>query len=301
MKNTVCLVVIFNHQYNSNIEKLRYYYKNRFSHIYFCVPFYMGNDEDVITVYESSYQFQGYFAQGFKKFYDEKYTHYVFIGDDLLLNPVINENNIDEYFCLKPESGYIHSMRKLSDMSAVWDYSAFKNADMSFKSGGAEYAPQLPSVEEAEEKAKKYGFSDFHISFVKLRYFEGNIRHRVKTILSNLFTNMDISYPLVAGYSDIVIVPKRNIYDFCHISGVFAAMNLFVEIAIPTAMMLTCDDIVMSNQLSLRAEEMWKDDFKLIIEELQNKCSCDVKKIKDNFPAGYAYLHPVKLSKWTLY
>lgn len=46
------------------------------------------------------------------------------------------------------------------------------------------------------------------------------------------------SYPVVFGYSDIVCIPKGKLDDFCRILEVFSAWNMFVELAIPTALQL---------------------------------------------------------------
>ena len=51
MSSEVCLLIIYNHRYDDNIEKLERIYKNRFSDIYHIVPFYNGTIENVIPVY----------------------------------------------------------------------------------------------------------------------------------------------------------------------------------------------------------------------------------------------------------
>ena len=79
MSNHICLVIIYNHRYDQNIKILEQIYKGRFAAIYHLVPFYDGKKQNVIPVYESSYQFQGYVAQGMKYFYNNNYTHYLFI------------------------------------------------------------------------------------------------------------------------------------------------------------------------------------------------------------------------------
>lgn len=88
-----CLVIIFNHRYDKNISKLRRIYGERFSDIKFLMPFYDGDDADVIPVYESSYQFQGFLVQAYEKLKNISCTHYLFIADDLIINPKFTENN----------------------------------------------------------------------------------------------------------------------------------------------------------------------------------------------------------------
>ncbi len=55
----IALVIIYNHQYNKNIDILERIYKGRFSHIYHLIPFYQGDKENVIPVYDASLYFQG--------------------------------------------------------------------------------------------------------------------------------------------------------------------------------------------------------------------------------------------------
>jgi len=54
------LILIYNHRYDKNIEILEKIYSKRFSVIFHLVPFYDGNRDNVIPVYENSYYFEGY-------------------------------------------------------------------------------------------------------------------------------------------------------------------------------------------------------------------------------------------------
>ena len=75
----VALIIIYNHRYDKNISVLEKLYNSRFSDIYHLVPFYDGNKTNVIPVYENSFYFQNYVAQGLKSYFNEKYKHYFFI------------------------------------------------------------------------------------------------------------------------------------------------------------------------------------------------------------------------------
>lgn len=74
----VALIVIYNHQYNKNIDSVEKIYKGRFSNIYHLMPFYEGDKANVIPVCENSFYFQGYISQGYNTFFKEKYAHYFF-------------------------------------------------------------------------------------------------------------------------------------------------------------------------------------------------------------------------------
>ena len=120
--NKVALVIIYNHKYNKNIEILERIYKDRFSNIYHLVPFYNGDNPNVIPVYENSWYFQGYISQGFKSYFKEEYTHYFFVADDLILNPKINENNYAEHLKLNSNTCFIPYLFNLNDPreSSAW-------------------------------------------------------------------------------------------------------------------------------------------------------------------------------------
>ncbi len=74
--------------------------------------------QNIIPVYDDSWYFQGYVAQGFQHYYQEDAPHYIFIADDLMLNPLINENNYTEHFNLTENSGFINALRHLGNLFA---------------------------------------------------------------------------------------------------------------------------------------------------------------------------------------
>lgn len=161
MNQRICLVIIFNHRYDHNIEILEKIYRGRFETIYYLVPFYDGNRERVIPVYESSHQFQGYVAQAMAEFYHEKYTHYLFIGDDLILNPAINQDNFFEHFKMKPEYSYCPECRPLGRFRE-WDYEGrMYNAVRAFQIySGTNYKGEIPEPEEAFKRAYDLGYTE---------------------------------------------------------------------------------------------------------------------------------------------
>ncbi|MBR1398176.1 MAG: hypothetical protein IJ563_11690, partial [Selenomonadaceae bacterium] len=63
MSRNICLIILFNHKYVQNVKILDKIYSNRFSSIYYVMPFYNGelngvdgvDESHIITVYESSY------------------------------------------------------------------------------------------------------------------------------------------------------------------------------------------------------------------------------------------------------
>ncbi len=124
------------------------------------------------------------------------------------------------------------------------------------------------------------------------------IRSNASIFLKRIVSPIHIEYPLVTGYSDFFVIPFDKFSEFSRISGVFAAMRLFVEIAIPTVFMLIMDENNLKTQknASLLTPKLWKSTK--VVRKFEKKCFYSIKNIDNNWPSNYAYLHPVKLSEW---
>lgn len=300
--NKVALVIIYNHQYNKNIETLEEIYRDRFSNIYHLVPFYVGKKANVIAVYESSYYFQGYVAQGFKSYFEIDYSHYFFIADDLLLNPIINEKNYDTQFKLNLNTSFLSGFTNFHEVANLWPRVA-ESFYYNITAPGVEAKNQLPDRNEALKTFKKFGFEFKSLEYKQIwktptslkNLFELSFRETLRFFKSELSrTRYQLSYPLVGAYSDIFIVSASTIKQFSHLCGVTATTKLFVEIAIPTCLILSAQEVVTEIDLSLKGKALWSKEDHLILEKYENK----LDKLIKEFPEGLLYLHPIKLSKW---
>lgn len=82
-----------------------------------------------------------------------------------------------------------------------------------------------------------------------------------------------------------------TIPNYC---GAFSATRLFVEMAIPTALVLSSDNIRLGKDIKLNPGAMWiEDDFKILEPYGHN-----LAKLLTDFPSDKLYLHPIKLSQW---
>ena len=104
----------------------------------------------------------------------------------------------------------------------------------------------------------------------------------------------NLSYPIVGSYSDIFIISAKSIKKFCHYCGIFAATKLFVEVALPTSVVLSSDEIITEKDLCLQGKALWTNEDYQELEKYENSLT----KLMTGFPPKYIYLHPVKLSKW---
>lgn len=306
--SSVALIIIYNHKYDQNIPVLEKLYSSRFKHIYHLVPFYTGEKENVIPVYENSFYFQGYVAQGLKSYYSTVYAHYIFIADDMVLNPLINENNYREQFnltadaCFLPERISLHECNKGKHRwERVKEALHFKHNNIL----GLEIQNELPDYVSAIKLFAKHGltvnsfqYEQIATPILKPNWYEVKklksyyMEELRKKIYKN--TAFNLQYPLLGSYSDIFVVSGNVVRSFAHYCGVFATNKLFVEFAIPTAMVFSADIIIYGGQLKLQPRPLWtKDDFKIL-----DQYHFNLENLLQFFPKNLLFLHPVKLSKW---
>ena len=295
--SNICLSFVFNNQFDSNIVKLNKIYNNRFSTIRYLSPFSMLNDNQVIPIYETSLHFQGYFAQAYSKL-PKNCEYYVFCGDDLVLNPKLNENNlIDEFKC--HEAAYIKYLNPVWEHSFAWhkleDCLHFPCQDNQIPT-----YDYLPKREELLEIYKRHGFEYRNIGFQNLSgvYDKTITLERIMACIHYLLKNgikRYIHFPLIEGYSDLIIIPQKNLKLFCHLCGIFAAMNLWVDAAVATAMVLSCDDIILEKDLDLHGKEYWNPDE---VEKVISKAEKKIDQLNLLFSNDMSYIHPIKLSRF---
>lgn len=322
-KRKIGLVVLYNHNYEKNIEKIRCIYRERFPEMRQLMPFYYGNDPEVIRVYGNSFYFQTYIAQAREKLLQMDCSDFLIIGDDLLLNPEITAENFHEKMGAEPGSFY---MDGVVDVSSGLCWRAAVEAhkfNMYFPGLDGSANRIVPTYEEAEKRLHELGvmettslkrYQPFYPKWehpicsnlsVNYRLFKSRVYHFLK-MLDYRFSSRKMSYPCVFGYSDIVLVPRERMVDFCRYLEVFATWRMFVELAIPTAIMLLPDaKCQFADSCRYKTGNVWYPQdpahFKAInglIEEMTMKAEGRIGQLKEAFPHGYAYLHPVKLSKF---
>jgi hypothetical protein len=310
----VALIIIYNHRYDKNIDRLEQLYQNKFSHIYHLIPFYDGEKENVIPVYGRSIFFQDYMAQGYNVFFKKDYKHYFFVADDMILNPMINENNYQTSFKLDENTSFISELVSLHDRTDAIcpSTNGFWLGTMSayyhkMKQKYVEVGNEIPTFIEAIAKLELQEISVEPILKEKL-FGRPTIKPKslgdkarmlawlYTTIRHPLKKEFDLPYPFVGAYSDMIIVSSETIKEFCHYCGVFASTCLFAEVAIPTALVLaTKQKIRVQKELDFSGRALWqvKEDHLFLEKNFK-----DLNDILVNFPSNYIYLHPVKLSKW---
>lgn len=293
------LIIIFNHRYEKNIPKLKKIYEGRFSHIYFAVPFYKGGweTENIIPVYESGKYFETMIPYIWNAVKNEGFDYLFFLPEDMVINPKVTEDNCIEYFRVNPDTAYINKYQSMQDMALEWPFWQYSDAKYCFERHTAvNYKNEILSAEEAFQLADARGWQELR-SPIKYPFFKNgwkadNFRSFFKYpkwALAALRGKFTFAYPLMQGFSDIFIIPKVYMNDFANYCGVFGAMNLHLEVAIPTAIMLACGHVV--HQYGKVVEH---GDPNKICEQYNGKYT----KLIDEWDDEYMYVHPIKLSTW---
>jgi hypothetical protein len=337
MKGKVALIIVFTHRFDRNIPILESIYRDRFSHVYHLVPFYDGDRENVIPVYENSYYYHGYLAQGFKHYFKEQFEHYFFVADDMVLNPAINEENYKDFFKVNEDTGFVPEiftpdnftndntllfspyyslkdrfreklLKQKAKPSRYFWWRIVQALQYDPKKEGVEALNEIPSFDDALQIFQKHGVKVKPLVYADLHYGcpTPNTPKKFVQFIRYIFNQhvirkkYPLKYPLVASYSDILIVPAGSIRKFVHYCGVFAATELFVEYAVPTALLLATDKVVCEPHLSKRGLIYWPytEAQKELYQKEMDKFHFRIDNLLANFPEETLYIHPIKLSKW---
>lgn len=304
MKRNVCLVIIFNHRYDANLQKLRDIYGSRFHTIRFLMPFYNGDDPDVISVFESSYQFQGYLIQAYKELTELGCHYYVFIGDDLILAPELDEDSIIHEVSLDKHKVVCTGIEPVNHENGFgWSHARF--SPRAFYHRSTRWLDSLLPIKDAEERFREF-FGDGFNRYYSDGFFNGRLpgeseeahQRSMGAFLRLNHETREMPYPIAMGYSDFFCISSNKLYEIAYYCGVFSAMNLFCEIALPTAIVLTTkrEDVLSLSDLNDRSHlAIWGDDERKAFDA---KYDSSYLKLKEEWPEKCLYIHPVKLSHW---
>ncbi|MDD9807123.1 MAG: hypothetical protein OXU34_02450 [Gammaproteobacteria bacterium] len=318
MSGKTALIVIYNHHpHAENIPVVEKMYGKRFSDIYHLVPVAPGfapvereGGPNVIGVHGKSFYFHGWMAQGLRHYFRDEYTHYFFIHDDLILNPGISEDNFRQHLGLERDDTAFTTNFYTLHQRLEWDY-----APEAYRFSGR--IEPLPSFDEALKRFSAHGLEirplALHRSLLTRgvymppppdyslrRQFIAQTR-RLKLVLRRLRRlaawpagERKLAYPLVGGYPDMVVVPAASIGEFCRYCAAFAEAGLFVAIAMPTALALSCKKINTHEDIPLWGWHYWPHESWGALRSRYDERKLD--NLLENFPEECLFMHPVKLS-----
>ena len=295
--NKIALFILYNHHYTKNIDRTEELYKGKFSYVYHLIPFYSGDRENVIPVYESSIQFQSYIAQAYQSVKDQGFTHYFVVADDMILNPKIDENNVFEVTGIPEDSAYITDIRDYE--TNRYEVPLFEK----ISSWGTEVMNILPSKEDAIKVLTEKGMNVMPSRGYALLYFLHHLlkfdwRKMYHAVYYLIRKDKPFMYPALWSYSDILLVPSKNMETFATYSGCLAALNIFVEQAIPIALYLSSEKVVLGSQIKLKQITQLYVLGKQGQKGFEDKYQFSLGKLLEDYPKDLFFVHPIKLSKW---
>lgn len=311
----ICALFMFNHRFERNLPMIERVYGNRFSHRHILMPFASNPGPNISRVYELGRYFSGHIAQAARDFVRDDFTHYVVIPDDLLLNPSLNENNIIERLNLGVGEGYINNLIAADALRYSWPWAGEAAGAFGRNAQGIDLKGLLPPADEARSRFEKMGIifpgrPGPGSRWRRLAAQPTAARARWAYVYTLSLLGRSSPYPLLAGYSDFLVIPAAAIDKFVHYCGVMAALNIFAEIAIPTALALSADRIKTelvrnrhfrgpaaprTDPAGLKGVAFWKAADFVPYNDLLSK---PLDELLAAFPEDVLYLHPVKFSNY---
>lgn len=311
--SVVQALFLFNNRFERVLPTLDRLYADRFPRRRFIMPFATVDRPDVIGVQESGWYFSGHLAQAAPSFMAPDVTHYVVISDDLFVNPALDARNLIDALGLGPRTGWIKGLAPVDALRHRWEWSA----DAAFEARRmtiTDLWQQLPPVAEAQARLARLGL-DVALrgprGLAEWRWGVTDLPRRSRAIAVKYWAmwGKPAPYPLLSGYADFLVVPAHAMPEFARLCGLFAAMNIFAEVAVPTALALACDDLVTELppgvhgwDKSSRAlsQGSWRGMEGNMVEEdaFATARGHSLDRLQADFPADWLYFHPVKLSRW---
>jgi hypothetical protein len=310
---SLSLNLVYNHRYEGNINSLDQQYSSRFRRINHLIPFARSTAPNVLRVWENGFCFSSHVAQAYERIVDSQVSHYVFVADDLLLNPTLSEDNLIDCLGLLEGEGYIKNLASLGDAYYLWVY--INNICRNFRKAGFAYEKELPEPGLARALYKRLGIPISEMRLRSLLHWDGKLMltdilrypGMVFELIRGL-TRHGFSYPLLFGYSDFFVVPAPAFAEFARLCGVFGAINTFAEVAIPTALALACENVrtelapgeTFQRSFKFNPEQQWhgKELWHSEISVFESQYCLSLSKLTNEFPNHTIYIHPIKLSKW---
>lgn len=309
---SVCLVHLFNHRFEANLPVLGRIYAARFPDRHVLMPFASHPEPGISRVYELGRNFSGHIAQGARDFTDPRFTYYAIAADDLLLNPRLHAGNLVAELGLAPGEGYIKNLVAADALRDDWIWAGEAAAHFRRYRKAVDLADLLPPAAAMREKWATWGLQLPRRAgggwSGKLRRHWTHPRQSVWAWLEGLtMRGQSADYPLLSGYSDFIVVPAEAMERFAHYCGVFAALDIFAEMAVPTALALACDRVRTelplgrhlhdggSGEGGMTGVELWREADHARLAWLLDR---DLDGLIEAFPSDWLYLHPVKLSRF---
>lgn len=290
------LVILFNHPFPKNIGKLRAIYGERFDDIVFLMPVIRVDDPAVITVYRGGFNFHGHVADALDALEARGSELYMFCQDDLLLHPALTPSSFWQNASFDQHDGFIPEPKSFSGPGHedwFWNdrvLSRLAEPTSPLFGGGVEaFTRHLPGVDEARVRFARYNIDAmvYPKPWPPKPGWAGLLGRAVKGKASPA----PLPYPLAVAFSDFFALRRDALRPVGQYLGLFAAMDLFVEVSIPSAMILGCQNVATLGDTPWSVHIDWTDR-----NELASRAPTDLETVYEGFGNSLLYTHPVKLS-----
>lgn len=316
VNSTIAIVWIFNYDMPDNIKKLKAIYSKKFSNMWFALPHCEFNYEEHIFPYNShSY----YFENAFYKFSEiqlpENIKTIIFIGDDVLLNPSINENNILKKLNLNDDEAFVQNAFPYSNYMLYSGITKgnFPSRDISRTIYTLNQKIELFSKMDDENNSHNKFlqlFSGFSIqSLVDDKAIQNFINKKMNidnmlncsNCMSDKFKTL-----LTVCISDFLIVPRISLNKFGKYAKIYGENKIFVEYATlpcllhaiePKKIKSFCTQPIFFRFFAENFINQYNqfDPYKYFSKCIHN---IDIKDVLSKFPKDLFGIHQVKLSKY---
>jgi len=273
-KMKTALVIIFNNPFPGNIPISEKLYGHKFDKIYYLIN-YQSDDEKIIYVNANSHEFQKFYLQAFDDLKGSDY--YFFIHDDVLLNPKFNSKTAFTSFKIPFDKICIRNI-DIIPYNAKWNWTW---------KGCYDVVEKDPFLQEILKENRNYLIKRFQEQILPYNCS----RYRGDELEKIICNQSEFLFGHGAN-ADILMMPYEGFKEFIEKLRMINSEGLFVEAAIPTAVLLTKWPIYLMNSSANAPHYCWGKDYK------KNNFFYLQKLIK----GANIGIHPVKLGKmnWSL-
>jgi hypothetical protein len=234
------LVVVFNHPFPKNIPLLDRLYRSKFDKIFYLIDapnIYPG----IVPVKGISYTFQNFYLQAIEQIRGSDY--YFITHDDALLNPRFRPSTAFSHFNLPEEAICIRNIDMIPHDS-VWKYAWKGVYDVVEKNNN------LRSILQSSKSQLIQRYENQIIPFGCSHYDIAKWKKTVSEQTEILFGH--------GANADILMMPGKALQDMVSSLQMLQAPDLFVEAAIPTAILLTQWKIHLMDSSSHLPKYIWE-------------------------------------------
>jgi hypothetical protein len=303
MKVALCL--FFNYPFERNIPVLESLYRDTFDDIVHIQPMMRSDRDNVHTVYRAAFNFGGFFSDSLAFLSELDADYLVFSGDDCIINTALFGDNFATTFLRDNEeiSAFLPQPLKFCNGNE-WGSSHKINTLARFAKGYGLYDQRiedwlgfLPDPNPIRNTAQRLAVHSDKMSQPTAEQ-KSKMNPAQLEVLTSMMGNQSeapMPYPLVYAISDFFIVSRKNLELFCHNVGLLAAMNIFSEVSVPTALMSLPGPLLRASDLNLTFDWTWGRN-----QEVEHFVPTSIEEIGgviSDMDTHTLFRHPIKLSK----